>query len=82
MESKLTLKLDGRAIRRAKRYARSNQDSLSRLVEKFFNSLTQNELDIDEKLPPIIKSLAGILKNKDKIGFQGEYADYLERKYR
>jgi len=82
MESKLTLKLDGRAIRRAKRYARSNQDSLSRLVEKFFNSLTQNELDIDEKLPPIIKSLAGILKNKDKIDFQGEYADYLERKYR
>jgi hypothetical protein len=81
MESKLTLKLDRRAIKRAKRYALSNNDSLSRLVEKYFNSLTKSEINAEEKLPPIVRSLTGILKSKEKINIKKEYADYLERKF-
>jgi hypothetical protein len=84
MESKLTLKLDTRTIGRAKRYIHAHRgNSLSKLVENYFNSLTKNEFDEESrKLPPIVSSLAGIA-NKGKIkNIKGEYTDYLIRKYK
>jgi hypothetical protein len=84
MESKLTLKLDTRTISRAKRYIHAHRGhSLSKLVENYFNSLTKNELDEDnKKLPPIVSSLAGIA-NKGKIkNIKEDYTDYLIGKYK
>jgi hypothetical protein len=84
MESKLTLKLDTLTIGRAKRYIHKHRgNSLSKLVENYFNSLTGNELDEDnKKLPPIVSSLAGIA-NKDKIkNIKSDYTDYLIGKYK
>ena len=82
MESKLTLKLNSVTIDRAKRYVDEHKGlSLSRLVEKFFNSLTSEE-DTKKVIPPIVSSLAGIAtraKNKD---MKGEYTEYLIEKYR
>jgi hypothetical protein len=53
------------------------------LVENYFNSLTKNELDEDnKKLPPIVSSLAGIA-NKGKIkNIKEDYTDYLIGKYK
>jgi len=84
MESKLTLKLDTRTIGRAKRYIHAHRGkSLSKLVENYFNSLTKNESDDDnEKLPPIVSSLAGIA-DKGKIkNVKEDYTKYLIEKYR
>jgi Family of unknown function (DUF6364) len=84
MESKLTLKLNTLTIGRAKRYIHKHRgNSLSKLVENYFNSLTDNELDEDnKKLPPIVSSLAGIAK-KDKIkNIKSDYTDYLIGKYK
>ena len=82
MESKLTLKLDSATIDRAKRYVDKHKGlSLSRLVEKYFKSLTSEE-DTNDSIPPIVSSLAGVamkVKNKD---LQGEYTEYLVEKYR
>ena len=82
MESKLTLKLDSATIDRAKRYVYKHKGlSLSRLVEKYFKSLTSEE-DKNEAIPPIVSSLAGVamkVKNKD---LKGEYTEYLVEKYR
>jgi hypothetical protein len=82
MESKLTLKLDSVIISKAKRYVDKHKGlSLSRLVEKYFKSLTSEE-NTDEAIPPIVSSLAGVamkVRNKD---LKGEYTEYLVEKYR
>ncbi len=84
MESKLTLKLSTLTIGKAKRYIHKHSgNSLSKLVENYFNSLTDNELDADnKKSPPIVSSLAGIA-NKGKIkNIKSDYTDYLIGKYK
>ena len=84
MESKLTLKLDTRTIGRAKQYIHTHRgNSLSKLVENYFNSLTKNEINEDnERLPPIVSSLAGIA-NKGKFkNIKESYTDYLIGKYK
>ena len=82
MNTKLTLKLEDSVIHKAKVYARSHRQSLSKLVENFFRSLTEKEKMNEEKIPPTVKSLAGIIKSKKKIDAEKEYTDYLIKKYR
>lgn len=60
MTTKLTLTLDNNVIERAKKYAKKNQISLSRLVEFYFKSLTSDKESQIENLPPITKELTGI----------------------
>lgn len=83
MESKLTLKLDTEAISRAKRYISHHRGySLSRMVENYFNTLTEqsNEKDFPA-MPPIVSGLAGIAKKGKIKDVKGEYTDYLIGKY-
>ncbi len=84
MESKLTLKLDSRTIGRAKRYIHAHRGkSLSKLVENYFNSLTKNKGDEEnEKLPPIVSSLAGVAGRGGIKNIKEEYTDYLMGKYK
>ena len=81
MDTKLTLKLEDSVINRAKVYASSHRQSLSKLVENFFRSLTEKERANEEKIPPTVKSLAGIIKSRKKINAEKEYTDYLIEKY-
>jgi gas vesicle protein len=83
MEAKLTLKLDSDAIKRAKQYiSRHKGNSLSKLVEKYFNSLTSEEKEEKRKLPPIVSSLSGALKSYRIKDVKEEYTDYLVEKYK
>jgi hypothetical protein len=84
MESKLTLKLDSGAIGRAKRYVHHRRGvSLSKLVENYFNSLTQGQPEEQsKKLPPIVFGLAGIAKKGKAKSIKDDYTDYLTEKYR
>ena len=43
MNTKLTLKLNKRSIDRAKKYARKNKQSLSALVENYFNLIVEKD---------------------------------------
>ena len=43
MDSKLTLKLDNNIIELAKQYAKSNNISLSRLIENYLQAITTNK---------------------------------------
>ncbi|RYY07062.1 MAG: hypothetical protein EOP43_04345 [Sphingobacteriaceae bacterium] len=58
MNAKLTLKLNQEVIEKAKKYALEKQLSLSRLIENYLNSLT-NELkdEGDVKISPFVKSM-------------------------
>ena len=69
MQTKLTLRLDDRLIRRAKAYAQRSGKSLSELVAELFTRLQAPAVETPEGLPepqsPAVRSLAGALAGKD-----------------
>ena len=78
MQTKLTLRLDDRLLRDAKRYARSAGKSLSRMVAEHFQALTSPEATRGE-LTPIVSRLKGALAGT-KVDRE-HYRAYLEGKY-
>ncbi len=80
MDTKLTIKLDDDVIKRAKRYARQQGTSLSKLVESYFDSMTKNEPD-DIEITPLVKSLSGVISLPEDFDYKKERTDYLIRKY-
>ncbi len=80
MDTKLTIKLDNDVISRAKRYAKHRRTSLSRMIESFLDSVTQNEAD-DIEITPLVKSLSGVIKVPEDFDYKKERTDYLVKKY-
>ena len=78
MNTKLTLHINKDLIKKAKIYAAKKGKSVSALVADFF-SLLPVESEKEEKLPPKLASLKGILKDK-KVN-EEDYKKYLEKKY-
>jgi hypothetical protein len=64
METKLTLKLDKSVIESAKKYAKTNNRSLSKLVENYFRNLTVKN-EPPRKHSPLVESLTGIISEKE-----------------
>lgn len=80
MNSKLTLKLESAVIERAKKYARLNKTSLSKMIENYLESLTK-EMKDSNGITPLVDSLTGSIK----IGegdYKKEYIDFLSEKYK
>lgn len=80
MDKKLTLSLDTKIIESAKEYAKSNNISLSRLIESYLTALTKRKRDSTE-ITPLVESLSGVItldENFDK----DSYTDYLMEKYK
>jgi hypothetical protein len=80
---KLTLSVDPAVVARAKRYARTQGTSVSRLVEKMLDvaaSGTRPGAATGEPAPqpPVLARLRGSLKR----GTGRDHRRYLERKYR
>lgn len=66
--SKLTLSVDPIVVSRAKRYAKRNGVSLSKMVEAYLASVA--EPAPVGKMPPVLTSLRGILKKGDPKGYK------------
>ena len=83
MQTKLTLRLEQRLIRRAKAYARRTGKSVSELVADFFGRL---EAPADEKQPrvvaqsPAVQSLVGALAETRLE--EADYRAHLVEKHR
>jgi len=84
---KLTLRLEGELIDRAKRIAEERGTSVSKMVAGFFESIenpqaTEEDLKSSE-LGEITRRLRGSIKSIEHTGGQDEqdYRRYLERKY-
>jgi len=60
MTTKLTLSLNKQTIEKAKDYAKSQNISLSSLVENYLNSLTKKE-NKTAKVSPLVESLTGVI---------------------
>jgi len=81
MNTKLTLKLNKRSIERAKRYAKRNKQSLSGIVENYFEIISEKESSNDIEISPNVLELAGIIKLSDDEKIKDLYGKHLEEKY-
>ena len=82
MNSKLTLKLDKRAIDRAKLYARRKNQSLSSIVEKYFKFISDKSEKEEIKISPTVLELSGIIKIDNNYDIANEYGKHIVEKYK
>lgn len=81
MAKKLTLSLDGTIIESAKAYAKSNNISLSKLIESYLMTLTKRKSNNTE-ITPLVESLSGVISLDEDFDVKDAYADYLIEKYK
>ena len=81
MDKKLTLSLDNSIIENAKKYAKSNNISLSKLIESYLTTLTKPKRNTTE-ITPLVESLSGVISLERDFDVQDAYADYLIEKYK
>ena len=80
MQTRLTLRLDERLIRRARAFAEGRSKSVSQLVAEFFTALEDRPTTGDEDLPPVTRSLYGRLAGASAT--EEAYRRRLEEKHR
>ena len=83
MDSKLTLKLNEKVIDRAKKYASNKKLSLSRLIENYLDSITQEDNE-DFEISPFVKSISSgkrIPADVDWKTLREDYTDHLDHKH-
>ena len=81
METKLTIRLKESVIERAKIYARSHKISLSKMIESYLDSITQDK-KMKIKITPLVESLSGVIDLPADYDYKKEYTDYLTGKYK
>ena len=81
MDKKLTLSLDKTIIESAKNYAKSNNISLSKLIESYLSSLTKRKRNSKE-ITPLVESLSGVINLDEDFDVKDAYTDYLIEKYK
>ena len=74
----MTLKLEQEVVQKAKGLAKARRTSLSKLVEDYLQKIT-NE---DEEIPPITKSLSGVINLQESEYNKNNYSDFLINKYK
>jgi len=78
MQAKLTLRLDQKAIQRAKRYVKRHQRSLSKIVADYFLALEDENVP-EKNWTPLVRSLKGVWAGSKRGS--ADYHHYLEKKY-
>ncbi|MFN4762430.1 DUF6364 family protein [Gillisia sp. Q332] len=81
MDKKLTLSLNEKIIERAKHYAKSNNVSLSKLIESYLSTLTKREKK-EPEITPLVESLSGVISIEDDFDVKDSYTQYLMEKYK
>ena len=81
MDKKLTLSLDKAIIESAKNYAKSNNISLSKLIESYLTTLTKRTRT-STKITPLVESLSGVINLDEDFDVKDAYTDYLIEKYK
>ena len=79
MQTKLTLRLDDRLVRKAKRFSKKTGKSVSKIVADYFEKLDASAPDEMEEITPKVASLKGILKATGT--HEGDYRGFLEEKH-
>ena len=83
MDTKLTLKLNQEIIEKAKVYASQKKVSLSRIIENYLNSLTNDaKSDNSFEISPFVKSMRTGHKIPGDLDYKKEYSENLLSKYK
>jgi len=83
MDTKLTLKLNQEIIEKAKIYASQKKVSLSRIIENYLNSLTNDfKNDSSIEISPFVKSLSSGKKIPADLDCKKENSERLMNKYK
>ena len=81
MNTKLTLTIEQEIIKRAKKYAKEKNRSLSDIIENYLKSLTAMESKETKKLNPVVESLKGAFKMPKDFDYKKALIDRLKDKY-
>ncbi len=83
MKTKLTLTIEEEIIKRAKKYAKDKNNSLSGIIEIYLKILTKEEQkEKTQKLNPVVQSLKESFKMPEKsMDYKKKLRDRLEKKY-
>lgn len=84
MDTKLTLKMSKRTIDRAKRYAKKHNTSISKMLERYLDNITQEDVDdvgSDIEISPLVKSMTGVITIPDNVNYKDIYHQHLDEKY-
>lgn len=79
MNTKLTLTMDKSVIERAKYYAKHTGRSLSELIERYLEKITNEPAD--RQLSPKLKKIVGSVVLPKDFDEEQELRSYLEDKY-
>ena len=79
MQSKLTLRVDEKLVRRAKAYAKRTRRSVSQMVADYFAMLGSRAGEGEAEWTPIVRSLKGSLRGAGVS--EEDYRRHLEEKY-
>ena len=82
METKLTLRLNKKVIDRAKVYAHLHDVSLSKMVESYLDSVTEDKSAVSDDITPLVKSLSGVIHLDLDHDYKKDYAKFLTEKYK
>ena len=83
MDKKLTLSLDQKIIERAKNYAKANGTSLSKMIESYFQSITNYYSDENDiKITPLVQSLCGVGQLPEDFDYKKSRIEYLQDKHK
>lgn len=80
MTTKLTLTVEKNVIVKAKSYAKKTGRSLSEIIEKYLESITDEENN-DKELSPILKKIVGAVKLPKNFDEEKELREYYEKKH-
>lgn len=81
MNAKLTLKLDKSAIEHAKHYAQKTNQSLSSLVQNYFNLISEKTVVKKDDISPMVREMSGIIKINKPFNHKNEYHKHIMKKY-
>lgn len=83
MDKKLTLSLNQQVIEKAKKYAKSNGTSLSKMIEAYFTALT-NKLDKKDEIEitSLVESLCGVIELPNDFDYKKAKTKTLQEKYK
>ena len=82
METKLTLRLNKSVIDRAKDYAHLHDVSLSKLIESYLDTVTEDKSKESDDITPLVKSLSGVIQLNPDHDYKKDYAKFLTEKYK
>lgn len=81
MNTKLILTIEQPLLKKAKKYAKDHDRSLSDLVGNYLKALTKNVSQNQIELTPLVKSLKGSFSTPDSFDYKKELTNSLSEKH-